>query len=205
MSRYDEVKEKAATIFPYKAMGEAALKQGDARKALDYACTFEEKARELLSEYNILAAAIVYLNASQFLASIFDRFENSERTVYHCHWTAMLRVVNLLEEGIDHENCCQLLLSLTQSCLLSFNALIGKELSYDDNVGAIMYTYANIYFLLYHKLAQINPDNVLVKGGGRDFYQQLEQCGYSRDSSFPNSVEDSILVIGNISSKLNIL
>ncbi len=205
MNRYDEVKEKAAAIFPYKAMGEAALKQGDARKALDYARTFEEKAKELLSEYNMLAAATVYLNASQFLASIFDRFENCERAVYHCHWTAMLRVVNLLEEGIDHENCCQLLLALTQSCLLSFNTLASKELSYDDNVGAIMYAYANIYFLLYHKLAQINPDNVLVKGSGRNFYQQLEQCGYSRDYSFPNSVKDSILVVGNISSKLNIL
>lgn len=205
MSRYDEFKEKAAAILPYEAMGKAALQQGDARKALDYARTFEEKAKELFSAYDMLAAAIVYLKASQFLASVFDRFENCERAVYQCHWTAMLRVVSLLEEGIDHENCCQLLLSQTQSCLLSFNNLAHKELSNDKQVGVIMYTYANIYFLLYHKLAQINPDNALIKGSGKNFYHQLEQCGYSPDRSFPQSVKESLLVIGNVSSELNIL
>lgn len=196
MNRYEEIKEKAASIFPYKAMGEAALKQGDVRKALNHARTFEEKAKELFDEYNdMLAAAVVYLNASQFLASVTERFEDAERSVYLCHWTALLRVVRLLEKGISQENCCQLLLSQVQYCLLSFNELAIKQYPNNLHVGRLMHAHADLFCRLYHRLARINPDNGLVTGNAKQLLQHLTQSGFRSDEGSSKSISDAVQAI----------
>lgn len=206
MSRYEEIKGKAASIFPYKAMAEAALKQGDLHKAFEHARTFGTKSKELFDEYpDMLAAAIVYLNASQFMASVAERFKDTEQAVYLTHWTALVNVSKLLEEGIDNENCCQLLLSQVQYCLLSFNELANKQYPDEQYAGAIMYGYVNLYFQLYHRLARINPNNVLVTGSAKQLFQQLIQGGFKQNDDFPKSVCDNLSTIASFLSRLGII
>lgn len=205
-SNYEEIKEKSARIFPLRGMAEAAMKQGNADKALEYAKQFCDKADEIRTAYpDIFAAVVVYMNASEFLSRLLSDTGDASEAYKEQH-RCLTAVSKVLVRGLKHENVCQTLLVHVWQSMLVLADIKTEAITKNqfDEASEILQLHFNLFYDIYYRLKRINPDNMLVAAQGKQMFAVCESMGLSSDVETPIDIDSTILDITLHSAMLDI-
>lgn len=205
-SNYEVIKEKAARIFPLRGMAEAAIKQGNTDKALEYAKQFCDKANEIRVAYpDTFAAVVVYMNASEFLSRLLSDTGDAYNA-YDEQQRCLLAVRNVMVRGLTNENVCQMLLvHVSQSMFVLLDIRGGAKFSTEfENASRLIRQYFNLFYDLYYRLKRINPNNMFIATQGKQMLDTFDRMGLSSDVETPIDIDGTIDEIGLMSTVLNI-
>lgn len=184
--RYDEVKNKAATIRPITQMGLAMNKMGKQQEALKYLKDAYDKAVEVVEEYGELGAAyVVYASAS---GPLFRQYSESGMAVEALGICAAdIRHFRPIHGQTHTEKPCSLLLVTAQQTTIAFfefmNSPAGQQQfdSQMDLCRSIIQQIFNFLFLTTKAMESIDPENLTLKGALM-LVKKLQQMGFQPES-----------------------